>query len=59
MALTAPCLYPSVPWRLIKTDDTDAVPSGSTVSTAQPFAPSFIAAPPPSPPHLLPALILL
>lgn len=37
---------PSVPWRVIKTDDSDAVPSDS-VSTAQPFAPSFI--PPSSP----------
>lgn len=47
VALTAPCLSPSVPWRVIKIDDTDAVPSGSTVSTAQPFAPSFIPLPPP------------
>lgn len=47
VALTAPCLSPSVPWRVIKTDDSDAVPSGSTVSTAQPFAPSFIPLPPP------------
>ena len=54
VVLTAPCLSPSVPWRVIKTDDSDAVPSGSTVSTAQPFAPSFI----PSP-HPFPALILL
>lgn len=55
VALTAPCLSPSVPWRVIKTDDSDAVPSGSTVSTAQPFAPSFI--PPPPPPRSNSALI--
>lgn len=47
---------PSVPWRVIKTDDSDAVPSGSTVSTAQPFAPSFIP-PPLTPPRSNSALI--
>lgn len=34
------------PWRVIKTDDSDAVPSGSTVSTEQPFVLSFIPVPP-------------
>lgn len=48
----SPSPSPSIPWRVIKTDDSDAVPSGSTVSTEQPFVLSFIPLHPP-------ALILL
>lgn len=48
--LTAPSSPPSVPWRVIKTDDSDGVPSGSTVSTAQPFCAIIYPTPPPSPP---------
>lgn len=54
--LTAPSFPPSVPWRVIKTDDSDGVPSGSTVSTAQPFCTIIYPTSPPPPPPPLPPL---